>query len=95
MPAVHVRGVGLQVGPRLEEPVVEVQIEVMRLHNASAAAVDPGPEGLKLPLPADAFQAQAGEETPALSVTTREAIYRGPIPPGDTQLHFGSSRSGA
>jgi hypothetical protein len=63
-------------------------IEVLRLRNASGAAVDPGADGLHIPLPDDAVQAQAAD-SPNLSVVGHEAIWKGPIPAGDTQVRIG------
>jgi hypothetical protein len=64
-------------------------IEVLRLRNAGTAAVDPGPEGLHIPLPREAVSLQAGDSNPALSIAGHDAVYKAPIPPGDTQLRVG------
>jgi hypothetical protein len=64
-------------------------MEVLRLHNASGAAVDV-PGGLRLPLPDKAVSASAGQNPPpGFSVSGHEAVWRGPIPPGDTDLQLG------
>ena len=61
-------------------------IEVLRLHNASTSAIDAGEGGLRIPLADGAVQAQVQEASPAFSIAGHEAIWRGPVPPGDTQL---------
>jgi hypothetical protein len=66
-------------------------IEVLRLHNEGTAAVDVGPEGLRIPLPEDALQIQVADQTPNLTAAGKEVVWKGPIPPGDTQLRVGFS----
>jgi hypothetical protein len=64
-------------------------IEVLHIVNSSAQAVDPGPTGLHLPLPRKALQATAGPQNPpTLSVAGHEAVLRGPISPGTTELQI-------
>ncbi len=64
-------------------------IEMLRLHNAGTAAVDVGGDGLHIPLPVDAVSIQATEGDPHLTIVGKDAVYRGPISPGDTQLRIG------
>jgi hypothetical protein len=64
-------------------------IEMLRLHNAGTAAVDVGGDGFHIPLPLDAVQIQATEGDPHISIVGKDAVYRGPIPPGDTQVRVG------
>ncbi|HWE30301.1 MAG TPA: hypothetical protein VHB97_19985, partial [Polyangia bacterium] len=84
----------LHIGPgshfivEVSDDVVQV-FEVLRLMNTSPNAVDPGPGGLHFPLPDRALQAQAGpQSSPSLRVVGHEAIWSGPIPPGDTELQI-------
>jgi hypothetical protein len=82
----------LRIGPgshfifEVSDDVVQV-VEVWRLMNTSSDAIDPGPNGLHLPLPDKALQAQAGPQNPpGFTVNGHEAVLRGPIAPGDTEL---------
>ena len=82
----------LRIGPgshficEITDDVVQV-VEVWRLMNPSASAVDPGPNGLHLPLPDKALSAQPGPQNPPnFTVVNHEAVLRGPIPPGDTEI---------
>ncbi len=84
----------LSIGPgshfilEITDDAVQV-IEVLRLQNSGTTAVDPGPGGLHLPLPAKALSSQPGpQSSPMLAVQGTEAIWRGPIPPGDTQVQI-------
>ena len=64
-------------------------VEMLRLHNPTSAAIDPGPTGLHVPLPEAAVSASAGPQSPQeLAVTGHEAIWRGSVPPGDTELQI-------
>jgi hypothetical protein len=64
-------------------------IEVLRLVNSGTAAVDVGPAGLHIPLPANAVSAQAAPESPpSFTVVGHEAIWKGQLPPGDTNLQI-------
>lgn len=64
-------------------------IEVLRLHNSGASMIDPGADGLHIPLPRDALQIQAGEGATGITIADHDAVFRNPIPPGDTQLRVG------
>lgn len=64
-------------------------IEVLRLRNTGSSAFDAGADGLRIPLPRDAVQIQAADGDPNLQVVGHDAIYRGPIPPGDLQIRLG------
>ncbi len=60
---------------------------VWLLENSGTSPVDPGPSGLRLPLPEGAVSAQVmGEGPPNFSVQGDAALYKGPIPPGQTKL---------
>jgi hypothetical protein len=95
--AIDVRSVShdlsaLHIGPgshfiiEVTDDVVQVA-EVLRLTNTSSSSIDPGPNGLHLPLPAKALSAQAGPQSPrGFKVNGHEAVLTGPIPPGDTEL---------
>jgi hypothetical protein len=81
----------LQIAPgshlivQITDDAVQV-IEVWRLHNAGSAAVEV-PGGLRFPLPDKAVSAQGGEKMPVqLAVSGHEAVWKGPFPPGETEL---------
>ena len=58
-----------------------------RLMNTSSMAVDPGPNGLHLPLAEHALSAQGGPQNPPnVTVAGHEAVIKGPIAPGDTEI---------
>ena len=68
------------------DDVVQVA-EVWRLMNTSATAVDPGPNGLHLPLAEHALSAQGGPQNPPnVTVAGHEVVVKGPIAPGDTEV---------
>ncbi|HEY2745274.1 MAG TPA: hypothetical protein VGL86_11645 [Polyangia bacterium] len=70
----------------VSDDVVQVA-EVWRLQNPTAMAIDPGPNGLHLPLPDHALSAQGGPRNPPnVTVAGHEVIVRGPIVPGDTEV---------
>jgi hypothetical protein len=70
----------------ITDDVVQV-VEVIRLANEGTSAIDPGPNGLHLPLPDHALSAQAGPRNPpGLTVAGHEAVLKGTIQPGDTEL---------
>jgi hypothetical protein len=82
----------LRIGPgshfifEVTDDVVQV-VEVLRLTNPTPNAIDPGTNGLHLPLSDHALQAQAGPQNPqGLTVAGHEAVLRAPLPPGDTEL---------
>jgi hypothetical protein len=65
-------------------------MEIWRLHNGGTTAIDVGPGGLHLPLPDKAVSPSAGPQAPAgFTATGHEAVWKGPIPPGDLQLQVG------
>ncbi len=61
-------------------------IEVLRINNAGRGAFDAGPEGLHLPMPRDALHLQSADGNTAVTVSGKDLVYRGVLPPGDTQL---------
>jgi hypothetical protein len=63
-------------------------IEVLRLHNQGTTAVDVGGDGLHIPLPRNALQAQA-TDSQKLMISGHDAVFHGPVPPGDTPLRVG------
>lgn len=82
----------LHIGPgshfifEITDDVVQVA-EVWRLMNTSSTAVDPGPNGLHLPLAEHALSAQGGPQNPPnVTVAGHEVVVKGPIPPGDTEV---------
>ena len=82
----------LRIGPgshfifEVSDDVVQVA-EVWRLMNTSSMAVDPGPNGLHLPLAEHAVSAQGGPQNPPnVTVVGHEAVVKGPIAPGDTEI---------
>ena len=82
----------LRIGPgshfifEVTDDVVQVA-EVWRLMNTSSMAVDPGPNGLHLPLGEHALSAQGGPQNPPnVTVVGHEAVIKGPIAPGDSEI---------
>ncbi|HEX8954476.1 MAG TPA: hypothetical protein VF945_21625 [Polyangia bacterium] len=82
----------LRIGPgshfifEVTDDVVQVA-EVWRLMNTSSTAVDPGPNGLHLPLAEHALSAQGGPQNPPnVTIAGHEVVVKGPIAPGDTEL---------
>ena len=63
--------------------------EVFRLHNASGASLELGSAGLHIPLPRNSVSAQALDANPNFSIVGHDAVWLGPLPPGDTQLRVG------
>ncbi len=83
---------GLHIGPgshfifEVSDDVVQVA-EVWRLMNDSSTAIDPGPNGLHLPLAEHALSSQGGPQNPPnVTVAGHEAVVKGPIAPGDTEI---------
>jgi hypothetical protein len=83
---------GLHIGPgshfifEVSDDVVQVA-EVWRLVNPSATAIDPGPNGLHLPLAEHALSSQGGPQNPPnVTVAGHEVVVKGPIAPGDTEI---------
>jgi hypothetical protein len=63
-------------------------MEVLRLYNRGSEAVTVD-GGLHFPLPDAALQAAPGQQAPpTFSVAGHDAVLRGPIPPGDTDLQI-------
>jgi hypothetical protein len=84
----------LRIGPgshfifEVTDDAVQV-VEMWRLMNPTTNAIDPGPNGLHLPLPDKAVQAQSGPNNPqGFTVAGHDAVLRGPIPPGDTEIQI-------
>lgn len=82
----------LRIGPgshfifEVSDDVVQVA-EVWRLMNTSSMAVDPGPNGLHLPIAEHALSAQGGPQNPPnVTVAGHEVVIKGPIAPGDTEI---------
>lgn len=82
----------LHIGPgshfifEVTDDVVQVA-EVWRLMNDSPTAIDPGPNGLHLPLAEHALSAQGGPQNPPnVTVAGHEVVVKGPIVPGDTEI---------
>jgi hypothetical protein len=61
-------------------------VEVWRLTNAGSTAVEV-PGGLHFPLPESAVQSSPGQQVPPnFSVNGHDAVWKGALPPGDTEL---------
>ncbi len=62
--------------------------EMLHLENPGTTPIDPGSGGLHIPLPESAVQATsvAPQPRPELTVSGHEALWRGPIPPGETEI---------
>jgi hypothetical protein len=70
---------------QITDDAVQV-IEVWRLQNAGAAAVEV-PGGIHFPLPDEAVSASPGQQSPPnFSVNGHDAVWKGALPPGDTDL---------
>jgi hypothetical protein len=83
--ALHIAN-GSHVIVEVRDDAVEL-IEIWRLTNNSSNAIDPGPNGLHLSLPDKALSAQVGPQSPPnFSIMGHEAVWRGAIPPGTTDL---------
>jgi hypothetical protein len=78
-------GAGSHLILEVGDDAVQVS-EVLRVHNEGASPVEL-PGGLHLPLPERATSASVGPESPpGLSAAGHEAVYQGPLSPGDTEL---------
>ncbi len=82
----------LKIGPgshfifEVTDDVVQVA-EVWRLMNTSSTAVDPGPNGLHLPVAERALSVQGGPQNPPnVTVAGHDVVVKGPIAPGDTEI---------
>src|SRR6185312_283667 len=82
----------LKIGPgshfilEVTDDVVQVA-EVWRLMNETGMAIDPGPNGLHLPLAEHALSSQGGPQNPPnVTVAGHEVVVKGPIAPGDTEV---------
>ena len=72
----------------VQDDVVQV-IEVLHIVNSSSQAVDPGGAGLHFSLPAKALSAAPGPQNPpTFSVNGHDALLRGPISPGETDVQI-------
>ncbi len=75
----------------MQDEMLEV-IENLFVHNPLSTAVDPGRDGLRLPLSEGALSPQVFPNSPTqLTVDVSrggppELVWKGPLPPGDTQL---------
>jgi len=70
---------------QITDDAVQV-MEVWRLSNSSSTAVEV-PGGIHFPLPDNALSAAPGQQSPPnLSVTGHDAVWKGALPPGDTEL---------
>jgi hypothetical protein len=74
----------------VQDDVVQVS-EILRISNPTSAPIDPGGNGLHLPLPAHALQPQAQTQTNGVSAKAvgHEVVLTGALPPGDTALQVG------
>jgi hypothetical protein len=78
-------GAGSHVILEVGDDAVQVS-EVLRVHNAGLGPVEL-PGGLHLPLPARATSAAVGPESPpGFSAAGHEAVLKGSLSPGDTEL---------
>jgi len=82
----------LKIGPgshfilEVTDDVVQVA-EVWRLMNETGMAIDPGPNGLHLPLAEHSLSAQGGPQNPPnVTVAGHEVVIKGPIAAGDTEV---------
>ena len=79
-------GQGSHIILEVSDDVVQVA-EVWRLQNPSATAIDPGANGLHLPLAEHALSSQGGPQNPPnVTVAGHEVVVKGPIAPGDTEV---------
>jgi hypothetical protein len=63
-------------------------VEVWRLSNAATTAVEVA-GGIHFPLPDNAVSAQPGPQSPPnFSVNGQDAVWKGALPPGDTELQI-------
>jgi hypothetical protein len=70
----------------VQDDAVQV-IEILYLTNPTTLPIDPGGGGLHIPLPDKAASAIVGPQAPPnLSVNGHEAIWKGPVPPGESML---------
>ena len=78
-------GAGSHFILEITDDAVQV-VEVWRLQNLGTTAVDL-PGGLHLPLPDKAVSVSPGPQSPPqFTAAGHEAVYKGPIQPGDTEL---------
>lgn len=79
----------------LQEDLVQVS-EILRINNPMPQAFEPGPDGLRIPLPEGAVSPQLQPGGPStLSIDQSSPgnvalVWKGPLPPGESmvQLHF-------
>lgn len=87
-------GVGSHLILELQDDTVQV-LENLRLVNPLAQALDPGPEGVRVPLAEGALSAQALPGGPAnVSIDASKegapaVVWKGPLPPGATDVRVG------
>lgn len=71
----------------VQDDAIQV-MEVLRLQNLGSETVEV-PGGIHLPLPSVALSAATGPQSPPqLSVSGHEAVWKGPLPPGDVMLQI-------
>ncbi len=64
-------------------------IWLLQIDNSGGTAVDPGPSGLRIPLPAKAASISLGEDAPpGRSVDGKSVVLKGPIAPGRTEVRI-------
>jgi hypothetical protein len=72
---------------QITDDAVQV-MEVLRLNNAGPTAIEL-PGGIHFPLPDNAVSAGPGPQVPPnFSVTGHDAVWKGALPPGDTELQL-------
>jgi hypothetical protein len=73
----------------VQDDVVQIS-EILRIVNPTTSPIDPGPRGLRLPLPGNALQAQAQTQTNGVAAKAqgKEVVLMGALPPGDTALQL-------
>jgi hypothetical protein len=90
-------GAGSHLIIELQDDTVQV-LENLLLQNPTEQTVDPGAEGLRLPLPAGALSPQVlpgqGGQSPPVSIDVSRpgeaaAVWKGPMPPGVTEIRIG------
>ncbi|MFO0574445.1 MAG: carboxypeptidase-like regulatory domain-containing protein [Polyangia bacterium] len=70
-------------------------LELLRLQNPLSTAVDPGPQGVRIPLAEGALSAQLPQGSPPnLSIDSAkdgppDVVWKGPVPPGETMIQVG------
>lgn len=87
-------GLGSHIIFETQDDSVSV-LEILRLQNPLGTAVDPGPQGVRIPLAEGALSAQLPQGSPSnLSIDSAkegapDVLWKGPIPPGETMIQVG------